>query len=69
MHIFRASYLHLPRIKLFGENFLEKLPTAETREAAVDHAVSVLEAVGRQQHNGSFTVNYIRLRFVAQKPL
>lgn len=56
------------RIRLFGEPFLQLLPTTEARDAAVKHAVDVLEAVGRQQHDGSFTVNYIRLRFVAQKP-
>ncbi|KAB8224752.1 hypothetical protein BDV33DRAFT_199424 [Aspergillus novoparasiticus] len=55
-------------IRLFGEPFLELLPTTEARDAAVKHAVDVLEAVGRHQHDGSFTVNYIRLRFVAQKP-
>ncbi|KAJ6001184.1 S-adenosyl-L-methionine-dependent methyltransferase [Penicillium waksmanii] len=55
-------------IRLFGEPFLELLPTTQARDAAIKHAVDVLEAVGRQQHDGSFTVNYIRLRFVAQKP-
>ncbi|KAI9925475.1 hypothetical protein ASPWEDRAFT_41570 [Aspergillus wentii DTO 134E9] len=55
-------------IRLFGEHFLQLLPTVEARDAAVKHAVDVLEAVGRQQHDGSFTVNYIRLRFVAQRP-
>ncbi|KAE8343867.1 hypothetical protein BDV24DRAFT_161168 [Aspergillus arachidicola] len=55
-------------IRLFGEPFLELLPTTSARDAAVKHAVDVLEAVGRHQHDGSFTVNYIRLRFVAQKP-
>ncbi|KAF4765270.1 hypothetical protein HAV15_003466 [Penicillium sp. str.  len=30
--------------------------------------LDVLETVGRQQHDGSFTVNYIRVRFVAQNP-
>ncbi|KAJ5484635.1 S-adenosyl-L-methionine-dependent methyltransferase [Penicillium expansum] len=54
-------------IRLFGEPFLALLPTTEARDAAVKHAVEVLEAVGKQQHDGSFTVNYIRLRFVAQK--
>lgn len=60
-------YLMAYRICLFGEPFLALLPTTEARDAAVKHAVEVLEAVGRQQHDGSFTVNYIRLRFVAQK--
>ncbi|KAK6826618.1 hypothetical protein RU639_005503 [Aspergillus parasiticus] len=55
-------------IRLFGEPFLELLPTTEARDAAIKHAVDVLEAVGRHQHDGSLTVNYIRLRFVAQKP-
>ncbi|KAJ5413563.1 S-adenosyl-L-methionine-dependent methyltransferase [Penicillium sp. CMV-2018d] len=55
-------------IRLFGEPFLGLLSTTEARDAAVKHAVDVLEAVGRQQHDGSFTVNYIRLRFVARKP-
>lgn len=56
------------RIRLFGEPFLQLLPTTEARNAAVKHAVNVREAVGRQQHDGSSTVNNIRLRFVAQKP-
>lgn len=56
------------RIRLFGKPFLKLLQTTEARDAAVKHAVDVLEAVGRQQHDGSYTVNYIRLRFVAQKP-
>ncbi|CAI7578250.1 unnamed protein product [Penicillium discolor] len=55
-------------IHLFGGPFLELLPTIEARDAAVKHAVDVLETVGRQQHDGSFAVNYIRLRFVARKP-
>ncbi|OGM43897.1 methyltransferase [Aspergillus bombycis] len=55
-------------IRLFCEPFLQVLPTVEARNAAVKHAVDVLEGVGRHQHDGSFTVNYIRLRFVAQKP-
>ncbi|KAE8382846.1 S-adenosyl-L-methionine-dependent methyltransferase [Aspergillus bertholletiae] len=55
-------------IRLFCEPFLQVLPTVEARDAAVKHAVDVLEGVGRNQHDGSFTVNYIRLRFVAQKP-
>ncbi|KAE8350443.1 S-adenosyl-L-methionine-dependent methyltransferase [Aspergillus coremiiformis] len=56
-------------IRLFGEPFLQLLPTVEARDAAVKHAVDILEAVGRNEHDGSFMVNYIRLRFVAQKPL
>lgn len=56
------------RIRLFCEPFLQVLPTVEARNAAVKHAVDILEGVGRHQHDGSFTVNYIRLRFVAQKP-
>ena len=55
------------RIRLFGKTFLKLLQTTEARDAAVKHAVDVLVAVGRQQHDGSYTVNYIRLRFVAQK--
>ncbi|CAI7655245.1 unnamed protein product [Penicillium viridicatum] len=55
-------------IRLFGEPFLGLLPTTKTRDAAVKHAVVVLEAVERQQHEGSFTVNYICIRFFAQKP-
>lgn len=52
------------RIRLFGEPFLGLLPITEVQDAAVKHAVDILEAVGRQQYDGSFTVNYVRLRFV-----
>ncbi|KAJ6140360.1 S-adenosyl-L-methionine-dependent methyltransferase [Penicillium samsonianum] len=55
-------------IGLFSEPFLELPPTTEARDAAVKHAVDVLEAVGRKQHDGSLTANYTCLRFVAQKP-
>ncbi|CAI7586712.1 unnamed protein product [Penicillium palitans] len=51
-------------IRLFGEPFLGLLPITEVQDAAVKHAVDILEAVGRQQYDGSFTVNYVRLRFV-----
>ncbi|CRL27452.1 Methyltransferase type 11 [Penicillium camemberti] len=51
-------------IRLSGEPFLGLLPITEAQDAAVKHAVDILEAVGRQQYDGSFTVNYIRLRFV-----
>ncbi|KAI6094001.1 S-adenosyl-L-methionine-dependent methyltransferase [Hypoxylon rubiginosum] len=54
-------------VRLFGANFLELLPTQDQRDAAVKEVVQVLEGVGRRQHDGAFTVNYIRLRFVAQK--
>ncbi|OQE35134.1 hypothetical protein PENCOP_c014G00177 [Penicillium coprophilum] len=40
----------------------------ESRDAVVKHALGVFEVVGRQRHNGSSTVNYIRLRLVAQQP-
>ena len=56
------------RIKLFGANFREALDSDEEWEAAVDSAVTALEAVGRRQHDGAFIVNYIRLRFEARKP-
>jgi hypothetical protein len=62
-------YLYLlDRIKLFGANFREVLGSDQEWEEAVDDVVAALESVGRQQHNGAFTVNYVRLRFVAQKP-
>ncbi|KAI0871704.1 S-adenosyl-L-methionine-dependent methyltransferase [Hypoxylon argillaceum] len=54
-------------VRLFGANFLEILPTPEQRDTAVKEVVEVLEGVGRRQHDGAFTVNYVRLRFVAQK--
>ncbi len=57
------------RVRLFGANFLEILTTPEQRDKAVKEVVEVLEGVGRRQHDGAFTVNYIRLRFVAQKNL
>lgn len=44
------------------------LATDELRESAVDEVAEVLEGVGRRQHDGAFTINYIRLRFIAQKP-
>ncbi|KAI3326818.1 S-adenosyl-L-methionine-dependent methyltransferase [Xylariaceae sp. AK1471] len=56
-------------VRLFGANFLEILPSQDQRDAAVKEIVEVLESVGRRQHDGAFTVNYIRLRFVAQKDL
>ncbi|KAB8229178.1 uncharacterized protein BDW43DRAFT_315162 [Aspergillus alliaceus] len=55
-------------IRPFEKPFLQILPTVEARDAAVKHTIDVLEADGRHQHDRSFTVNYIRLRFVAQKP-
>ncbi|KAI1080206.1 S-adenosyl-L-methionine-dependent methyltransferase [Whalleya microplaca] len=54
-------------VRLFGANFLELLPAEAQRDAAVEEVVQVLEGVGRRQHDGAFTVNYVRLRFVAQK--
>ncbi|KAI0013830.1 S-adenosyl-L-methionine-dependent methyltransferase [Xylariaceae sp. FL0662B] len=54
-------------VRLFGANFLELLPTEDQRDSAVKEVVQVLEGVGRRQHDAAFTVNYIRLRFVAQK--
>ncbi|KAJ5496201.1 methyltransferase [Penicillium fimorum] len=42
-------------IRLFCGPFLELLPATKARDAAVKHTVGVLEAVGRQQHNGSLT--------------
>ncbi|KAI1761212.1 S-adenosyl-L-methionine-dependent methyltransferase [Hypoxylon sp. FL1150] len=56
-------------VRLFGANFLELLPTQEQKDAAVNEVVQVLEGVGRRQHDGAFTVNYIRLRFAARKDL
>ncbi|KAI2627562.1 S-adenosyl-L-methionine-dependent methyltransferase [Hypoxylon sp. NC1633] len=54
-------------VRLFGADFLALLSTQSQRDAAVEEIVQVLEGVGRRQHDGAFTVNYIRLRFVAQK--
>ena len=59
--------IHL-RIRLFGAHFLEELKSDPEREDAVTNMVEALEGVGRRQHDGAFTVNYIRLRFIAQKP-
>ncbi|KAI2637676.1 S-adenosyl-L-methionine-dependent methyltransferase [Hypomontagnella submonticulosa] len=53
-------------VRLFGAEFL-RLLSDDQREAAVKEVVQVLEGVGRRQHDGAFTVNYVRLRFVAQK--
>lgn len=58
----------LIRVRLFGAPFLDVLATEELRESAVAEVAEVLEGVGRHQHDGAFTINYIRLRFVAQKP-
>ncbi|EKG14428.1 Methyltransferase type 11 [Macrophomina phaseolina MS6] len=55
-------------VRLFGAPFLDLLATDELRESAVAEVAEVLEGVGRRQHDGAFTINYIRLRFVAQKP-
>lgn len=55
-------------VRLFGAPFLDLLATEELRESAVGEVAQVLEGVGRRQHDGAFTINYIRLRFVAQKP-
>jgi hypothetical protein len=56
------------RIKLFGANFLDELKSDLDREDAVTSIVDALEGVGRRQHDSGFAINYIRLRFVAQKP-
>lgn len=56
------------RIQLFGANFLDELKSDPEREDAVTNVVEALEGVGRRQHDGAFTVNYVRLRFIAQKP-
>ena len=55
------------RVRLFGANFLDELPSNE-RENSVANVVNALEGVGRRQHDGAFIINYIRLRFEAQKP-
>lgn len=60
--------MRTPRIRLFGANFFELLDE-EKKEKAIRQVVDVLEAVGRRQHDGSFGVNYIRLRFIARRPL
>ena len=56
------------RIKLFGANFREVLGSDEEWNDAVANIAEALEGVGRRQHDQAFVVNYIRLRFVAQKP-
>ncbi|MCJ1465436.1 hypothetical protein MMC07_004054 [Pseudocyphellaria aurata] len=55
-------------IQLFGGNFLDELKSDPERDEAVTNVVEALEGVGRRQHDSGFIVNYIRLRFVAQKP-
>jgi hypothetical protein len=59
--------IHL-RVKLFGASFLDELKSDGERDDAVTNVVEALEGVGRRQHDSGFTINYIRLRFVAQKP-
>ncbi|OXV05565.1 hypothetical protein Egran_06667 [Elaphomyces granulatus] len=56
-------------VQLFGANFLEELKSDSEREEAVKNVVEALEGVGRRQHDGGFSINYIRLRFEAQKPV
>jgi hypothetical protein len=56
------------RVRLFGANFLDALPIDE-REDAITNVANALEGVGRRQHDGAFTINYIRLRFEARKPV
>jgi hypothetical protein len=56
------------RVRLFGANFLDALPIDE-REDAITNVANALEGVGRRQHDGAFTINYIRLRFEADKPV
>ena len=55
-------------MKLFGANFKETLNSDKEWEDAVHNIVEALEGVGRRQHDQAFTVNYVRLRFVAKKP-
>jgi len=55
-------------VKLFGANFRQELKSDEEWEDAVKNVVEALEGVGRRQHDQGFIVNYIRLRFIAQKP-
>jgi hypothetical protein len=59
----------LCRIKLFGANFLDELKSDAARDKAVNNVVEALEGVGRRQHDDAFTVNYVRLRFIARKPV
>ena len=56
---------HVSRIKLFGAQFLKELKEHEI-EDAVANIAAALEAVCRRQ-DGAFTLNYIRLRFIAQR--
>lgn len=56
------------RVRQFGASFFDLLGTDELRDAAVTEVSEVLEGVGRRQHDGAFVINYIRLRFVVQKP-
>ena len=59
---------HSYRIKLFGAEFRKVVASDNEWESVVNDAAQALEAVGRRQHDGAFIINYIRLRFEAQKP-
>ncbi|KAA8893015.1 S-adenosyl-L-methionine-dependent methyltransferase [Sphaerosporella brunnea] len=54
-------------VRLFAAEMLKVLPQGE-REGAVREVEEVLEGVGRRG-DGGLWVNYIRLRFVARKPV
>lgn len=55
-------------VRLFAADMLECLKSDEERDSAVSEVESVLEGVGRRGAGGMW-VNYIRLRFVARRPL
>ena len=67
MEINLLRLISLYRVKLFGRHFLDELESDVERKKVVDNIVEALEVVGRRQHDGAFTVNYVRLRFMAQK--
>ncbi|RPB10192.1 S-adenosyl-L-methionine-dependent methyltransferase [Morchella conica CCBAS932] len=54
-------------VRLFGDSFLKAVGEGE-REGVVREVVQVLEGVGRREE-GAMAVNYVRLRFVARRPV
>lgn len=54
-------------VRLFADEMLKCLPEGE-RDGAVEEVEKVLEGVGRREDGGMW-VNYVRLRFVARRPV
>jgi hypothetical protein len=54
----------LNRLRLFGGNFLDEIPINKR-----GRYYKRRKSVSRRQHDGGFTVNYIRLLFEAEKPV